>query len=145
MTLQATGDRRRARGSALIAALFLIVVVAALGTFAIRIGVNQQQTVDLALLGDRAYAAANSGVEWGAYQAFNTAWCTSAATVSQTVSFTQSGLNGFSATVKCARTDHVDGTTPVHIYTVDVFAWSGAFGTPSYIARQMSARFTDAP
>jgi MSHA biogenesis protein MshP len=135
----------RARGSALIAALFLVVVVAALGTFAIRIGVNQQQTVDLALLGDRAYSAANGGIEFGAYQAFNTPWCTSSTTVSQTVAFTQGGLNGFNATVRCARTDHVDGTTPVHIYNIDVFAWSGAYGTSTYIARQMSARFTDAP
>jgi MSHA biogenesis protein MshP len=134
----------KARGSALIVALFLIVVVAALGAFAVRVGVNQQQTVDLAILGDRAYAAANSGVEWGAYRALNASWCTSPAAVSQTVAFTQAGLNGFNARVTCARTDHVDGGTPVHVYQIDVFAWSGAFGTPGYVSRQLTARFTDA-
>lgn len=56
------------RGFSLISAIFLLVVIAALGTFAVTLSTTQQQSVALDVLGSRAYQAARAGVEWGAFQ-----------------------------------------------------------------------------
>ncbi len=62
---------KRTRGFALIPALFLIVVLGALALVAIRVGTGQQQAVIMSLQQARALAAAQAGIEWGAYQAVN--------------------------------------------------------------------------
>lgn len=128
-------------GIALVAALFLIVVVASLGAFAVRIGAGQQQTVNLALLGGRALAAANSGVEWAANQALGAA----PVCANGTLTLTEGALNGFTVTVTCSATAHSEGTTMVNIYTIDSFAQAGVYGTPDYVSRRVRARLTDAP
>jgi len=131
---------RTQSGMALIAALFLMVVVAALGTFAVRIGAGQQQTVNLALLGSRALAAANSGIEWAAYQAFTAG----VACPSGTINLTQGALNGFTVNVTCSVTAHADGGATVNIYVLESFASKGTYGTPDYVSRRVRARFTNA-
>ena len=59
---------RGARGFAMIAAVFILVVVAALGSYIAVISSNQQIGSALDLQGGRAYLAARSGLEWGLYQ-----------------------------------------------------------------------------
>lgn len=56
------------RGFSLVSAIFLLVVIAALGTFAVTLSTTQQQGAALDVLGARAYQAARAGIEWGAYQ-----------------------------------------------------------------------------
>jgi MSHA biogenesis protein MshP len=127
-------------GIALVAALFLIVVVASLGAFAVRIGSSQQQTVNLALLGSRALAAANSGIEWAANQALGpTPSCASG-----DLNLTEGALNGFIVTVTCSATVHNEGGAPITIYVIDSFARAGVYGTPDYVSRRVRARLTDA-
>jgi len=129
-------------GIALVAALFLIVVVAALGTFAVRLGAGQQQAVNLALLGSRALAAANSGVEWAATRALGpTPTCSNG-----TLNLNEGALTGFTVTVTCVTTTHSDGGSalPVHIYSIESFAWAGVYGSPDYVSRRVRARLTDA-
>jgi len=117
--------RRGQRGMALIAALFLIVVLAALGIFAVRIGGAQQQTVNLGLLGDRAVAAANSGIEYGIYRQLNTG-CASA---NATINLNQAALVGFRVVVTCS------GSGP---YVITASASSGAYGSPDYVFRTVA-------
>ena len=57
---------REQRGFALIGALFLLVVLAALGAFAVRINMTQRHAADLDLQELRAEAALNAGVEYAA-------------------------------------------------------------------------------
>ena len=115
------------RGMALIAAIFLIVVLAALGMFAIRISGAQQQTINLGLLGDRAVAAANSGIEYGAYYHSLSTTCVGAS--QGPFILKQSALAGFQVTVTCA------GTGP---YTLTATASSGAYGSPDYVWRSVT-------
>jgi MSHA biogenesis protein MshP len=130
----------RNAGFSLVAVLFLIVVVAALGAFAVRIGAGQQQTVNLALLGARALSAANSGVEYAAHQAVADTGphvCANA-----TLNLTGPGLNGFTVEVTCVPTQHaaVDGSTT---YRIGAIAYFGTYGQPDYVSRQVFATFTD--
>lgn len=66
----------RARGVALVSAIFLMVVLAALGAFMLSFTTVQQSTSALDVEGTRAYWAAKSGVDRGLYQVMRTnAWC----------------------------------------------------------------------
>ena len=132
-------SRVSSSGFSLIAALFLIVVIAALGAFAVRIGSGQQQSVNLQLLSARAMAAADSGIEWGAYRALRANSCTTT-----TLNLTEAALNGFSVTVVCVQTDHPESNATVHVYRIDATAVAGTYGMPDYVSRHEYATFTDA-
>ena len=132
--------QRAARGFSLVAALFLVVVVAALGVFAVRIGMGQQQTVNLALLGARALAAANSGIEYGAYQALSAATC-----ANTTLNLNEAGVNGFSVTVSCSSTAHAESAATVNVYRIEALATYGTYGQPDYVSRRVFATFASEP
>ncbi|HYM33774.1 MAG TPA: hypothetical protein VET48_00190 [Steroidobacteraceae bacterium] len=131
--------KRYARGVSLVAALFLIVVIAALGAFAVRIGSGEQQAVNLELLSARALAAADSGIEWGAYRALRASSCTTT-----TLNLTEATLNGFSVVVVCVQTTHPENNGTVNVYQIDSTASLGTYGMPDYVSRHVYATFTDA-
>ncbi len=127
------------RGFALVAALFLLVVLALLGVVAVRVAGVQQQTVNLALMAARAYHAAQSGVEWAAYQALVNGSCTSA-----TLGLTEGGVAGFSVDVACTSTTHGEGASVTTVYALEAFAHAGVYGAPDYVSRRLRATVTDA-
>ena len=130
---------RSQRGLSLVPALFLLVVLAALGIVAVRLMGVQQQTVVLSMQSARAYAAARSGVDWSAYQALVNGSC-----ASSTLALTEAGLTGFSVDTNCSSTTHTEGPNAVQVYTIDAFAWSGSYGTPDYVSRRIRSTVTDA-
>jgi MSHA biogenesis protein MshP len=117
----------------LVAALFLIVVIAALGAFAVRIGMGQQQTVNLSLLGTRAMAAANAGIEWSAYRALESGNCSNGS-----LSLTEGALAGFTVDVSCVGTSFgAEGT----LYVIEAVSRYGTYGRADYASRRVRARF----
>jgi MSHA biogenesis protein MshP len=128
-----------ARGFALIPALFLIVVLGALGLVAIRVGTGQQQTVTMALAQARALAAAQSGIEWGAYQTTG-----GNCPASTTLNLTEASLNGFTVIVTCSATSFVNGATTSISYVLNATATSGTYGQPGYVHRVISGTYTNA-
>ncbi len=56
------------RGFLLPAAIFILVILAALGAYALNISSVQQATSNQDLQGSRAYHASRAGLEWGIYQ-----------------------------------------------------------------------------
>ncbi len=130
----------RQRGVALVAAIFLIVVLSSLGLYIVRISGMQQQTVNVALLGARALQAAQVGVEWGAFQALDSAACTTT-----TLNLTEGGLNGFDVEVTCTSSSHTESGNNYNIFDIDVEARAGVYGNPDYVSRRMQASLTDAP
>lgn len=107
---------RAARGFAIVSAIFILVVLAALGAFIVTVFSHQQVGSALDVLGVRAYLTARAGIEWGLYRVQatpaynfgytsidpNTRDCPAA-----TTSFVPAAptLAGFVVTVTCARTD----------------------------------------
>ena len=126
-------------GFSLVPALFLLVVLAALGIVAVRLTGVQQQTVVLAMQSGRAYAAARAGVDWSAYQALVNGSC-----ANSTIALTEAGLAGFSVDTSCSSTTHAEGPNTVRVYVIDAFAWSGSYGTPDYVSRRIRSTVTDA-
>jgi MSHA biogenesis protein MshP len=128
----------RQPGFALIPALFLIVVLGALVVVAIRVGTGQQQAVTMSLMQARALSAAQTGIEWGAYQALKGSSCVA----STTLTLTEAALKGFSVIVTC--TDLTPPGATNKYYVLNSTATSGLYGQPGYVRRIVSGTYTNA-
>ncbi len=131
---------RRQRGFALVVAIFLLVVLASLGLFIVKVSGVQHQTVNVALLGARAFEAARAGIEWGIYRAIDADACTTT-----TLNLTEGGLAGFDVDVTCTSTSHTETGNTYNLYVINVEARAGTYGNPDYVSRRMRATVTDAP
>jgi MSHA biogenesis protein MshP len=125
------------RGFSLVAAVFLIVVLAALGAFAARIALTQQQTLDLSLLEAQAAAAAGSGMEYGLNQALKHNQCAS----SVALTLTGAGLTGFAVVVNCTATAHPPMPNKTS-YLLVATATRGVYGRADFVSRQISRTVT---
>lgn len=131
---------RPERGFALVPALFLIVVLAALAVVAIRVGTAQQQAVTLALEEARALAAAQAGIEWGAYESLNAGSCSP----STTLSLSEAALAGFTVVVTCSAQTFANGAATATSFVLQATATTGTYGQPGYVKRVMSGTYTNA-
>jgi len=130
----------RQQGFSLVSAIFLLVVLAGLGVYAVRMNTMQQQTVTAGLRGAQAYQAARTGVAWGAYRALNASACAA----STTLTLTEGAASGFRVTVQCTQRTHMEGAGTVHVYVFDVRAEGGTYGGPDYVSRRLQTKITDA-
>jgi len=122
-------------GFSLISAIFLLVVIAALGTFAVTLSTTQQQSAAQDVLGARAYQAARAGIEWGAYQVLQNAGCPAA---TQVLAAMPNTLAGFNVQVDCSSVSTTDAGIPVVMYQLISTANQGTVATPNYVERQIS-------
>lgn len=127
------------RGFSLVSAVFLLVVLAGLGVYAVRLNTLQQQTVTGGLRAAQALQAARTGASWGAYRAIATGACAGG-----TLNLTEGATAGFRVTVQCAERTHLEGTSTVRVFVFDVRAEAGAYGGPDYVSRRLQTKITDA-
>ena len=131
-------------GFSLVSAIFLLVVIAALGTFAVTLSTTQQQSAALDVMGARAYQAARAGMEWGAYQvlpasaAAFASTCRTTGSKSQTLNALPNTLSGFTVNVGCSSTAHSEAAATVTVYQLTSTATQGAVATPNYVERVIS-------
>ena len=129
-------------GFSILIALFIIVVLGALAALVIEISGAGQTAPTLVLLEARAFAAAQSGAGWGAYEAVTNHSCPA----TTTLPFTANGLSGFSVTVSCSSTAHTEHGTTFNVYVIQADASNGTFGqTPDFVQRNIQVTATDAP
>ncbi|MES2236682.1 MAG: agglutinin biogenesis protein MshP [Pseudomonadota bacterium] len=153
---------QRMQGFAIVTAIFILVVLAALGAFIVSISTNQQIGTALDIQGVRAYQAAKSGVEWGIYQieatpAYNFSYGTPAVAVGKAnsnvracpaspTSFvpTAPTLAAFTVTVTCVAT--VDANNGPTVFQVISTACNQPAGgicpnnapiSPDYVERRI--------
>ncbi len=130
------------RGFSIITAIFLIVVLAALGAFAVSMFRVQQSSAAFDELGTRGYQAAQAGIEWGAWQVLRpvVASCTAATNLALPGS-----LVLFTVTVNCISTTHTEASNVVNIYQLTATACNQPAGGacpnpapgPDYVERQV--------
>ncbi|TCV85217.1 hypothetical protein [Sulfurirhabdus autotrophica] len=122
------------RGFAIVAAIFLLVVLASLGAFMLTFSTVQHMTSAQDLQGAKAYQAARTGIEWGAYKALQGSCAAS------TVVPVGGGLSGFSLTVQCATYGpYTEGGSSVTLYQITATATQGTVGAATYVERQLKA------
>jgi len=126
----------RQRGFSLIAVIFMIVVLAALGAFAVNISVSQQQTGNLALMEARTVAAAQAGIEYGAYMARATSTCAA----NTPLPLTGGALAGFTVTVQCKSSPNHGNNHFSFLLTAT--ATAGTYGTTDFVSRTSSLTVT---
>jgi MSHA biogenesis protein MshP len=141
----------RQRGFSIVSAIFLLVVIAALGVFAVTLSTTQHQSMAMDIMGKRAYQAARAGIEWGAYQIIQNSAvaggfalnCQGGGVASQ-VSNLVAPLDVFNpVNVSCTAVSAVDATN-VWVYSLSASAVTGgAPGDQNYVAREI--RVTLAP
>jgi MSHA biogenesis protein MshP len=124
------------QGFSLVSAIFMLVVLAGLGVYAVKINTMQQQTVTASLRGAQAFHAARTGISWGAYRSFDADAC-----VSGTLNLTEGAASGFTVAVTCAQSTHTEGTTTIMVFVFEARAESGAYGGPDYVSRRLQAKF----
>jgi len=136
--------RQPMRGMALPTAIFLLVIMAALSVFLMRIAGMQQAGSAQDFLASRAFQATRAGMEWAAYQTMTKASCSAAA------GFSPGGdLAAFTVTIQVSATSHVEAGETVRLCEVTATACNqpasgacpGNSGTPYYAERQMRGSF----
>lgn len=101
------GLHRRAAGVSLVTAIFVLVVLSALGVAMVTFTSAQQAALGLDIQGSRVYQAARAGAEWGVYRVTRQSSCAGTSTMA---------FGTATATVACTAT--VDATTGQTRYVV---------------------------
>jgi MSHA biogenesis protein MshP len=146
--------RRVAGGFTMVSALFILVVLAALGAALAKVSLRQHLGSAAEIEAARAYQGAKAGLEWGAFQVLrNPAPPAAAPACFAATSFNPpGGLSNFTVTVSCTRTPAsgtvADGATALAFYQLVANACNApsggacpAGGTPrtTYVERQLSS------
>ncbi len=139
---------RRARGFTLISALFLLVVLALLGLFIVRVAGLRSSDEALDVGGARAYQAAQAGIEWGLVQVLDPGNADPALAVpgnpqppacfAPASPALGAAFPGLAVSVTCARALTTELNRTVAVYTITATAGQGA-GTAFAIERQLAA------
>lgn len=131
--------RPRQRGFALMLAVFLIVTLAAIGVYLLTLSTGQLEAASQDEQGARAYQAARTGIEWGAFQVLRNPPCPA----TQTLGPFTGGLNGFYAVVTCQQVGaETEGATALSVYRVTSTGCNASPCTPAspdrtYVERQL--------
>ena len=140
MTARISGPARTGTtGSALISALFLVIVLSVLGAAMVTLSTVQQDTATKSLLSAQVYYGAKTGLEWAIQRAIAAGSCAGA-----TFTPTGAGFTDVSVTVTCVASQHGAGTA-VFTYYITSIAKTGTLGTLSYAERQMEATVSNIP
>ncbi|MBI3375542.1 MAG: agglutinin biogenesis protein MshP [Betaproteobacteria bacterium] len=119
---------RRERGFLIIAAVFLLVVLAGLVAYLSTVSTTSQAASAADFQSARAYQAARAGVEWGVYQILRVPGgtcssgtpfvsCCDAGSVTKNLTF-GSTLSSFTATVTCTSVSTTEGAATVKVYRI---------------------------
>ena len=122
----------RQRGFGLVAAMFLIIIVAAVTAAMARLAGTQNVTNALAIQQARAYQAAQAGVELGIYRVLNRQGCAAVF-----------DLDGFQVSVAdCPQQNPIalpEESRSVSFFSVSAIAEFGVPGSADYAYRKLTA------
>lgn len=131
---------RQQRGFALVSAIFILVILAALGGYVVTVSTTQSASQGLDIQGSRAYQAARAGVEWGSYQVLrNAAYACTTAGISNDTPVLGGFLAGFTVTVACTSQNVAEGANTVVVYRLISTATYAAIGSPDYVERRIES------
>jgi len=131
--MQARDENRHSgqAGISLVQAIFILVVFSALGTFMVSQFMVQSRTASLTQQGVRAYAAAQSGIEWGLHRAVNASTCNPGQAFD---------VQGFQVSVNCTSSTYQEGAQNHTLYSIRSKAEYGSYPSPDYVSREISVQ-----
>lgn len=116
-------------GFAIVAAIFLLVILAALGAFMVTFSNSQHITSAQDIQGSRAYWSARAGIEW-AIASTTTTCPTSPKTLT---------INTFTVIVTCSQKIYTEADSAINIFNLTSVASTGTVGGIGFIERSVSA------
>jgi MSHA biogenesis protein MshP len=141
--------RRQVEGFALMMAIFIIVTLAAIGVYLLAISTGQLEAATQDEQGARAYQAARTGADWGAYQLLqNSSGPLATGCAPGPITQDLSLPNGFNARVRCDRVgSETEAGFPVVAYSLTVTGCNknpcdGTSTGPTYVERQLQLTLT---
>jgi MSHA biogenesis protein MshP len=147
MTTNRIVQRSHARGFSLITAIFLLVVMAALGAFMVIFTGLQQSTLQVDVQGVRAYYAARAGADWALYRALDLDNNAPGATAfvacpTGTINAMGGSLTPFTVVVTCSSNDYDEAGRSIRVYELTTTACNNASCPPAsrpagYVERQI--------
>ncbi len=129
---------RPQRGAALVTAIFLLVVLAALGAYMVTLSGVQTVTASQGLQAARAYFGARAGLDWAIHRAVGPAAGSGLCDAAASFAPTGAGLTGVSVAVTCSSRVYTQFFT-FNIYHLTSSATYGTAGTPDYAERKLEA------
>ena len=131
---------RGQHGFSLIAAIFLVVIVALVAGFMVTIGGIAHSTPAFSVMGARTYFAAASGIEWGTQQVLANALAPSCF-ANPTTFVVESNFN---VTLTCSATPVTEGTVSYVVFDLTATAEAGTRGQEDYFSRILAASVSSA-
>ena len=141
---------RHQGGFSIATAIFVIVILAALGAFLVTIGSGQQIGLAQDIGGIRVFQAARAGIDWGTYEVLNTSGtfrtaCNGAGGTTATLP-ALTGMTGITVKVDCTSVAYSDGASAFRTYQLFATACNnatcpntGAALPNLYVERRLSA------
>jgi MSHA biogenesis protein MshP len=133
--------RSAAAGMALIAAIFLIVALAALGASMASLSNVEHDTGGKSLQSAKVYYGARAGLEWGIQQAIG-AGASCAGSWGPGSNPMQGALSDVSVAVTCTTSTYGGSN---NVYSITSVATVGTLGQLSYAERHLSASVSNIP
>ncbi|MEI6335359.1 MAG: hypothetical protein WCS87_12425 [Methylococcaceae bacterium] len=142
MSALSNSHNNKQHGFTLVMAIFILVVLALLGSYMVRLSGVEHATTSDALQSARAYQAAKAGINWAA------------ATISKDTDISHVGckavntkavlalaaLPGFTVTVTCIPSgSYLEGSNNVYVYSISARSEFGAYSGADYISREIEA------
>jgi MSHA biogenesis protein MshP len=117
-----------------VAAIFLVVVLAAMGGFMVSVSNSQKIMSTQDVQGTRAYWAARAGLEW----ALASIIASPAACPASPPATVDTG-DVFNLAINCSLKTYSEGSNTVKIFSVQSVASKGTVGTIGFVERSVSA------
>lgn len=132
----------------MVAAIFLLVIIAALGVFMLSVYSTQRVMANQDVLGARAYHAAKAGLEWASFQVLSPENADPALAPASCADATGSpvfngALTGYVVNVTCNLTTTTEGSNTIRVYQMTATAVYpavlavGQQPTPDYVERRL--------
>lgn len=128
----------------------LIVLFALLGTYMVSMSTISSLNTTQSASAMQSWFAARAGVEWAVQQslAASDGGCTCATTCctginAQTISFSEGGLNGYTATVGCSASSATEASSNYCVYNLDITGSNNSSAPLTTATRTISLSLSD--
>jgi MSHA biogenesis protein MshP len=135
--------RQRSAGFALVAAIFLLLVMAgAVVAISEFLGVRFA-TNDLVLQGNRAWWASRAGLEWAVARVLEPGDSFCQSPENTTLSNLSGSLSGFQVTINCVSRNYPVKNQTLTLHEIESLAWWGHFdSSPDFASRTLRVTVT---
>ncbi|HJV74999.1 MAG TPA: hypothetical protein VJ654_12315 [Noviherbaspirillum sp.] len=127
-------------GFSIVSAIFLLVVLAALGAAMVTFSTVQHTTAAQDMQGSRAYQAARAGIEWGLYQTQIAGGRTTCPASPTTLPALADDLATFTVVVTCNVVTFNEAGVDGIVFVITSTASAGTPGTTNRVERRLEVR-----